>query len=64
MAPNNLVMTLMGAGLLWVGWFGFNAGSSVSSNFETARALTVTQAAAATAALVPRFAPGKSSGHR
>jgi len=51
MAPNNLVMTLMGAGLLWVGWFGFNAGSSVSSNFETARALTVTQAAAATAAL-------------
>ncbi len=51
MHPNNLVMTLMGAGLLWVGWFGFNAGSSVSSNFETARALTVTQAAAATAAL-------------
>jgi Amt family ammonium transporter len=51
MHPNNLVMTLMGAGLLWVGWFGFNAGSSVGSNFETARALTVTQAAAATAAL-------------
>ena len=51
MHPNNLVMTLMGAGLLWVGWFGFNAGSSVSSNFETARALTVTQVAAATAAL-------------
>ena len=44
-------MTLMGAGLLWVGWFGFNAGSSVSSNFETARALTVTQVAAASAAL-------------
>ena len=38
MHPNSLVMTLMGAGLLWVGWFGFNAGSSVSSNFETARA--------------------------
>ena len=51
MHPNNLVMTLMGAGLLWVGWFGFNAGSSVNSNFETARALTVTQVAAATAAL-------------
>jgi Amt family ammonium transporter len=51
MHPNNLVMTLMGAGFLWVGWFGFNAGSSVSSNFETARALTVTQAAAAAAAL-------------
>jgi len=44
-------MSLMGAGLLWVGWFGFNAGSSVNSNFETARALTVTQAAAASAAL-------------
>ena len=51
MHPNNLVMTMMGAGLLWVGWFGFNAGSSLSSNFDTARALTVTQVAAATAAL-------------
>lgn len=49
--PNNLTMTLLGAGLLWVGWFGFNAGSSVASNFDTARALTVTQVAAATAAL-------------
>lgn len=34
MRPNNLVMTLIGAGLLWVGWFGFNAGSSVSSNLQ------------------------------
>lgn len=51
MAPNNLVMTLMGAGLLWVGWFGFNAGSSVNSNLDTARALTVTQIAAAAGAL-------------
>src|SRR3989338_574659 len=47
MHPNNLVMTLLGAGLLWVGWFGFNAGSSVNSNLDTARALTVTQVAAA-----------------
>jgi len=45
--PNNLVMTLMGAGLLWVGWFGFNAGSSVSSNLTTAQAFTATQIAAA-----------------
>lgn len=52
MHPNNLVMTLMGAGLLWVGWFGFNAGSSVSSGLVTAQALTVTQIAAATGALV------------
>ncbi len=51
MNPNNLVMTLMGAGLLWVGWFGFNAGSSVSSSLDTARALTMTQVAAASGAL-------------
>jgi ammonium transporter, Amt family len=50
MNPNNLVMTLMGAGLLWVGWFGFNAGSSISSGLDTARALTVTQIAAASGA--------------
>ena len=51
MAPNILTFTLLGAGLLWVGWFGCNAGSSVASNLETARALTVTQVAAATGAL-------------
>lgn len=52
MHPNNLVMTLMGAGLLWVGWFGFNAGSTVSSGMDTARALTMTQISAAAGALV------------
>ncbi|MBF0585921.1 ammonium transporter [Prosthecochloris sp. N3] len=51
MHPNNLVMTLIGAGLLWVGWFGFNAGSAVASDLDTARALTVTQVAAAAGAL-------------
>jgi Amt family ammonium transporter len=51
MHPSNLVMTLIGAGLLWVGWFGFNAGSAVSSGLDTARALAVTQAAAAAGAL-------------
>lgn len=51
MRPSNLVMTLIGAGLLWVGWFGFNAGSSISSGLETAQALTATQVAAATGAL-------------
>ena len=50
--PNNLVITMLGAGLLWVGWFGFNAGSSVSSGLSTAQALTATQAAAASGALV------------
>lgn len=51
MRPNNLVMTLTGAGLLWVGWFGFNAGSSISSGLSTAQALTATQVAAAAGAL-------------
>ena len=51
MKPNNLVMTMMGAGLLWVGWFGFNAGSSISSGLSTAQALTATQAAAASGAI-------------
>ncbi len=51
MHPNNLVMTMMGAGLLWVGWFGFNAGSTVHSGLDTARALTMTQISAASGAL-------------
>ena len=51
MSPNNLVMTLMGAGLLWVGWFGFNAGSTVQSGLSTARALTMTQVSAASGAM-------------
>jgi ammonium transporter, Amt family len=51
MRPNNLTMTLIGAGLLWVGWFGFNAGSSVSSGLSAAQALTATQVAAAAGAL-------------
>jgi Amt family ammonium transporter len=41
----------MGAGLLWVGWFGFNAGSSITSGLSTAQALTATQAAAAAGAI-------------
>ena len=51
MHPNNLVMTLMGAGFLWVGWFGFNAGSAEASNLLTGQAFTMTQIAAATGAL-------------
>ena len=51
MRPNNLVITMLGAGLLWVGWFGFNAGSSVTSGLSTAQALTATQAAAAAGAV-------------
>ena len=51
MAPNSLVMTMIGAGLLWVGWFGFNAGSSVESGLKTGQALAMTQIAAASGAL-------------
>ena len=51
MRPNNLTMTMIGAGLLWVGWFGFNAGSSLTSGLATAQALTATQIAAAAGAL-------------
>jgi Amt family ammonium transporter len=51
MHPSNLVMTLVGAGLLWVGWFGFNAGSAESSGLRTAQALTMTQISAASGAL-------------
>jgi Amt family ammonium transporter len=65
MHPNNLVMTLMGAGLLWVGWFGFNAGSAIASNLATARALTVTQMAAAAGAftwmVIEMFQHGKAT---
>jgi Amt family ammonium transporter len=63
--PNNLVITMLGAGLLWVGWFGFNAGSSVSSGLSTAQALTATQIAAAAGALtwiiIEGFHQGKAT---
>ncbi len=60
--PSNLVMTMMGAGLLWVGWFGFNAGSSVNSGLDTAQALTATQAAAAAGALIWMLIEGMHQG--
>ena len=51
MAPNNLVYTMIGASLLWVGWFGFNAGSSVAANSLAGVAMTNTQVATAAAAM-------------
>ncbi len=51
MAPHNLPMTLLGAGLLWFGWFGFNAGSALSAGGSAALAFPTTQTAAAAAAL-------------
>ncbi|WP_298036269.1 ammonium transporter [uncultured Desulfuromonas sp.] len=51
MFPHNLPMTLLGAGLLWFGWFGFNAGSALASDGNAALAFTTTQTAAAAGAL-------------
>jgi len=49
--PNSLTLTLLGAGLLWFGWFGFNGGSAVGSNGSAALAFTNTQIAAAAGGL-------------
>jgi len=54
--PNNLVLTLVGAGMLWVGWFGFNAGSELAADGRAGMAMFVTQVATATAALTWMFA--------
>jgi Amt family ammonium transporter len=51
MPPHNLTLTLAGASLLWVGWFGFNAGSAVAANGSAGMAMLVTQVATAAAAL-------------
>jgi Amt family ammonium transporter len=49
--PNhNMVLTFVGASLLWVGWFGFNAGSAVTAGMQAGMAMLVTQMATATAA--------------
>ena len=56
MAPHNLVYSVIGASLLWVGWFGFNAGSAVGASGNAGMAMAVTQFAAAAAALAWMFA--------
>jgi Amt family ammonium transporter len=56
MAPSNLVYSVTGAALLWVGWFGFNAGSAVAAGTRAGMAMAVTQIATATAALAWMFA--------
>ncbi|MBX7254711.1 MAG: ammonium transporter [Candidatus Hydrogenedentes bacterium] len=55
MAPHNMTMTVTGAGMLWVGWFGFNAGSAVAANGSAGMAMLVTQTATAMAALTWMF---------
>ncbi len=56
MSPHNLPMTVLGASLLWFGWFGFNAGSAVASGALATSAFVVTNTATATAALAWMFA--------
>jgi ammonium transporter, Amt family len=56
MAPHNLVLTLVGAAMLWVGWFGFNAGSAVAADGRAGFAMMATQVATAMAALGWMFA--------
>jgi Amt family ammonium transporter len=65
MAPHNLTLTVIGASLVWVGWFGFNGGSALGAGTRASMAILVTQVAAAAAAiswlLAERIVRGKAS---
>jgi Amt family ammonium transporter len=65
MAPHNLTLTVIGASLVWVGWFGFNGGSALGANGSAGYALVATQVAAAAAAaawlITEKVVRGKSS---
>ena len=54
--PHNVALTMIGASMLWVGWFGFNAGSAVAANGSAGMAMLVTQIAAASAGIAWMFA--------
>ncbi|ALE53537.1 ammonium transporter [Paraburkholderia sp. SIMBA_055] len=62
MAPHNLTLTLVGAAMLWVGWFGFNAGSAVAADGRAGFAMFATQVATAAAALAWMFAEWAAKG--
>ena len=62
MPPNNLGYTIIGAAMLWVGWFGFNAGSELAADGVAGMAMTVTQLATAAAALAWMFSEWVSHG--
>jgi Amt family ammonium transporter len=55
MPPHNMPLTVLGAGMLWVGWYGFNAGSALAANGSAAMAMLVTHLGAATGALAWMF---------
>jgi Amt family ammonium transporter len=62
MKPSNLVLTVVGASMLWVGWFGFNAGSELAADGTAGMAMAVTQIATAAAALTWMFSEWVSHG--
>jgi len=62
MPPHSLALTVVGASMLWVGWFGFNAGSAVAANGTAGMAMLVTQIATAAAALAWMFSEWASHG--
>jgi ammonium transporter, Amt family len=62
MVPHNIPLAVLGASLLWIGWFGFNAGSALASGSLAANTLLVTQIASVTSALVWLFLSWKRSG--
>jgi Amt family ammonium transporter len=62
MAPSNLTLTVIGASLLWVGWFGFNAGSAVAADGRAGMAMLATQIATAAAALAWMFTEWAAKG--
>jgi Amt family ammonium transporter len=55
MPPHSLTLSVVGAGMLWMGWFGFNAGSALAANGQAGMAMAVTQIAAGTAAMIWLF---------
>ncbi len=62
MPPHNMTLTVTGAGMLWVGWFGFNGGSALAANGDAAMAMLVTHISAATGAMTWMFIEWKKFG--
>lgn len=62
MMPHNMTMTVMGAGMLWVGWFGFNGGSALAANGDAAMAMLVTHISASAGAVTWMFYEWKKFG--
>ena len=61
MMPHNMTLTVAGAGMLWVGWFGFNGGSALAANGDAAMAMFVTHISASAGAFTWLVANGYDS---